>query len=305
MYKFFAGKFSDSQIFTEAILSFSNLFAIINDQIIRQEVTKQIQDNSIKIDSEEYTLKLFLTVLENVEVLIELSSKKILGDKKKFIVIFLIQAVKCIGRLVLILKYKNRISNSPAIENLNRKNVLDQLRIPAKIEMETDNSSLTITLKRSGKTIRKVAQTPPLYTRSFKPPKSEFEDFGLIHQSIKNAELIYVLKPIIHLGSIGLYGYNSWKSYFVHMFLDFYSIYHYYRNRNYMTVDQKKELSKRCVSMMLYILRSPFYDRYSNDKIDSFMRAMSRYVPFMKFIIEPYRKYIPQYQETYFHMFST
>lgn len=311
----FAGKFSESQIFTEALLSFSNLLVIGNDQIIRREVTKHEHPNPI--NSEEHKLKLFLTVLENVEVLIELTSKKILGDKKKFIVIFLIQAVKCIGRLVLIVKYKNRISNTPAIEHLDRKNIFKQLRQStatsggeASGSEEVRNSSVTLKLKRSGKIIRKVSQTPPLYSRSFKPPQEEPEleatdRFGALnHHAIKNAEIVYILKPMIHLGSVGLYGYNSWKSYFVSMFLDFYSIYQYYKHRNFMTSDQKKELSRRCVSMLLYILRSPFYDKYSNDKIDSFMRAMAKNIPFMKFIVEPYRQYIPQYQSTYFYMFS-
>lgn len=56
--------------------------------------------------------------------------------------------------------------------------------------------------------------------------------------------------------------------------------------------------------MLLYILRSPFYDQYSGDKIDSFMRAVSRTIPFAKLIVEPYRALIPHYQEQYFYMWS-
>lgn len=282
---------------------------IANDQIIRREVNKH--DVSNAINGEEHKLKLFLTVLENVEVLIEITSKKIIGDKKKFIVIFLIQAVKCIARLVLILKYKNRISSSPAIEHLDRKNLFKQQQpsTTAANEDVGNSSSFTLKLKRSGKIIRKVSQTPPLYTRSFKPPEPELlkasDRFGALnHRAIKNAELVYILKPMIHLGAVGLYGYKSWKSYLLSMFLDTYSIYQYYKHRNFMTADQKKELSRRCVSMLLYILRSPFYDKYACNKIDAFMQAMSKNIPFVKLIVEPYRQYIPQYQNTYFYMFS-
>ena len=83
------------------------------------------------------------------------------------------------------------------------------------------------------------------------------------------------------------------------------SIRQYYNNRQYLTSDQKKELSRRCVNMLLYVLRSPFYDQYSCDKIDSFMRAVSRLIPFAKLIVEPYRAYVPQYQESYFYMWSS
>lgn len=293
---------------TEGLLSFSNLLVIANDQIIRREINKHDLQNSI--NGEEHKLKLFLTILENLEVLIEITSRKILGDKRRFIVIFLIQAVKCMARLALILKFKNRISCSPAIEQLDRKNIFKQQQAGGTVADEEvgNSSSFTLKLKRSGKTIRKVSQTPPLYTRSFKPPEPELESndrFGALnHRSIKNAELVYILKPMIHLGAVGIYGYNSWKSYFLSMFLDAYSIYQYYKHRNFMTTDQKKELSRRCVSMLLYILRSPFYDKHASDKIDAFMRAMSKNIPFAKLIVEPYRQYIPQYQSTYFYMFS-
>jgi peroxin-16 len=314
---YFAGKLSDgSNILTEAMLSFSNLLVIFNDQIIQREVSRQQnEDDACRRNDEEHRLKLFLTILDNVEVLIEITSKKMFGDKRKFIVIFIIQAVKCIGRLVLLVKYKNRISQTPAIEYVDRKNVFKQ-RATNPLQPELNNetlssssslSSITLKLKRSGKTIRKVSNAPPIYTRNFRAPETELEPtdrFGALnHTAIKNAEIVYVLKPMLHLGSIAAFGYKSWKSYLVSLFLDTYSIYSYYKYRNYMTPDQKRELSRRCVNMLLYILRSPFYDKYSADKIDSFMRALNN-VPFARFIVEPYRQYIPNYQDTYFYMFS-
>lgn len=259
------------------------------------------------VNDEEQKLKLFLTILENIEVFIEISSKRVLGNRKKFIVIAIIQIVKCIGRLVLILKYKNRISKSPALEYLDRKNVLKQPQSTNPLQPELSKpASVVLKLKRSGKTIRKVSNSPPLYSRSFKVPDEleETDRFGSFnHNAIKNAELVYILKPILHLGSVATFGYKSWKSYLVSFFLDTFSIYQYYKHRNYMTSDQKKELSRRCVNMILYILRSPFYDQYSHDKIDSFMRALN-IIPFAKYIVEPYRQYIPSFQQTYFYMYS-
>jgi peroxin-16 len=108
----------------------------------------------------------------------------------------------------------------------------------------------------------------------------------------------------VHLGAVGVFGYNSWKSYLVSMFLDVFSIKQYYNNRQYLTSDQKKELSRRCVNMLLYVLRSPFYDKYSGDKIDAFMRALSRTIPFARLIVEPYRDLIPHYQKMYGYMWS-
>jgi Peroxisomal membrane protein (Pex16) len=76
---------------TEGLYSISNLMVLFNDQIIKKQLTKG--EPAIGNRTEE-NIKIFLSVLENVEVLIEISSKKILGDKRKFIIIFIIQAVK-------------------------------------------------------------------------------------------------------------------------------------------------------------------------------------------------------------------
>lgn len=287
-------------------MSLSHLMVIFNDHIIRKEVLKTEINH---FNDEEHKLKLFLTILENIEVFIEITSKRVLGNRRKFIVIFIIQVVKCIGKLVLVIKYKNRISKCPPLEYLDRKNLFknqEQQANPLQPEL-TAKSSVILKLKRSGKTIRKVSNAPPLYSRNFKVPEAELEEsdrFGMYnHKAIKNAELVYILKPILHLGSVAAFGYKSWKSYLLSMFLDVFSIYQYYKHRNYMTSEQKKELSRRCVNMLLYILRSPFYDQYSNDKIDSFMRALNK-IPFARLIVEPYRLYIPTFQNTYFYMFS-
>lgn len=295
---------------TEGLLSISNLIVLFNDQLIRRELSKG-RPQTVNHD-EEFKLKLFLTILENIEVFIEITSQKVLGTKKKFIIIFLIQAVKCIGRLVLVLKFKNRISTSPALEQVNRKHLEREL-ITSTSDIENlqpefnESSTITLKLKRSGKIIRKVnSQTPPLYARSFKTPELEPTDrFGSYnHHVIKKAEIIYILKPMIHLGSIGLFGYKSWKSYLLSMFFDLFSIRQYYSHRQSLTTEQKKEMSRRCVNLILYILRSPFYDQFSGRRIDSFMKALN-IIPFAKLIVEPYREYLPRYQDTYFYMWSS
>jgi len=85
-------------------------------------------------------------------------------------------------------------------------------------------SSLTIKLKRSGKVMRKIEGAPSLHTRSFRPPELQPTDrFGVYnHKAIKTAELVYIFKPMLHLSSCALFGYKSWKSYALSMFLDLY-----------------------------------------------------------------------------------
>jgi hypothetical protein len=58
-----------------------------------------LKDEPKYTNGTEEAIKLFLTVLENVEVLIEISSKRVLGNKRKFIIVFIIQAVKYVAQL--------------------------------------------------------------------------------------------------------------------------------------------------------------------------------------------------------------
>lgn len=90
--KFILGKVTDNSIITEGLFSLSNLMVLFNDQVIRRHLTKG-EPRCVSNETED-SIKLFLTVLENVEVLIEITSKQILGNKKKFFIVFLIQAVK-------------------------------------------------------------------------------------------------------------------------------------------------------------------------------------------------------------------
>lgn len=100
------------------------------------------------------------------------------------------------------MKYKNRISQCPAIESLDRKNLEKFRKTNAAtdiIQPELNDTSVTLQLKRSGKMIRKISHAPPMYCRTFNAPELAPSDrFGSLNsQAIKNAELVYILKPMV------------------------------------------------------------------------------------------------------------
>lgn len=134
---------------------------------------------------------------------------------------------RCIARLALMLKHKNAITTTPMLPPLNRKDdeplSMDSINAGNAF---CDTKSITFSLKRSGKIIRKVANAPPMFSRNFKPLHMNEEvpsssSFIKINSKLMTkAEIFYVMKPMIHLGSVGLFGYSSWKSWITSLMLD-------------------------------------------------------------------------------------
>lgn len=174
-----------------------------------------------------------------------------------------------------------------------------------KQDFEETTSTMTFKLKRSGKVIRKVANAPPLHSRDFRQYNNTAEETQICGINVKSAELVYIFKPLLHLGSVSLFGHNSWKSFTTSFLLDLLSIRMYYNYKNNLSLEQKKEVSRRCVAIMLYVFKSPFYDRYSKNKIEAFLTALSKFIPCANPIVNPLISYIPQWQSTYFYLWSS
>lgn len=125
------------------------------------------------------------------------------------------------------------ISN-PTIPVLQRREVL----VPNPTDFTFD--SVSFKLKRSGKVMRKVDSSPPIYSRTWKPVEenTHCDNNQTIEEGLAGvrlvAETLYVAKPIVHLASVGLWGNNAWKPWMASLLLDVarYNIVFMYRRRS-------------------------------------------------------------------------
>lgn len=218
------GRVNSSAIISELIYSLSNLLVLFNDRIIEKSKIQQTHN-----DHSQYKLKLLLTTLEYSEVFIELTAAKLWGETGRWFFITVVQLVKCIGRLVLKFNFKQVITQSPPIMALDRKNIDKIIAEDSAAENVPEtfgtSGSVTFTLKRSGRVMRKIEGAPPVYLRTWKPLENDPDVTPLLLQhpnqkQLMISEVLYILKPLIHLGSVGMFGYNSWKSFSVALFVD-------------------------------------------------------------------------------------
>lgn len=301
---------NSSTIVSELIYTLSNLLVLFNDRIIENARSTYIPN-----DRSKYKLKVLLTTLEYSEVFIELSAKKLWGERGRWIFITIVQIFKSIGRFVLKFYHREIIIQNPSIVALDRKNIEKTLANVSAEESvpemyDTVNSTFTFKLKRSGRTVRKVEGSPPVYLRSWKPLDPDIVDVPnsipiVTYKSLTTAEVLYILKPIAHLTSVGIFGINSWKSYSVALFIDLASLNMYRKNVRSLSPKQRLELSRRTIQLLLYIMRTPFYEKFTQRKLNAFINAIACTIPFSSTICQPLLEYIPQWQQTYFYMWST
>ncbi|GAB1866038.1 Peroxisomal membrane protein PEX16 [Camponotus japonicus] len=297
------GQLRNSSLAVELIYSMPNLIVLCNDLLMYSSKCKDL-----KIPQFESKIKIWLTVVEYTEILLEVSAEKLWGAKGKWLIIVVIQLFKTILRLLSIHVYKERMTKSPATPPLNRE----------KFNKAVDSIQLKegFVLKRSGTVIRSIKYSAPIEKRTWTAldskmnitmdltPKDQESEKNQ-EKICKLAESLYVTKPLLHLGCMYITSKKQWPPWLLSFIIDIVSLNMF--NRCPMALfnkEEKEELVRRRLSLLLYILRSPFYDKYSRVKINELLDALSTSVPFAKLLTNAVKKNLPYMQSMYFYMWS-
>ncbi|RUS81044.1 hypothetical protein EGW08_011210 [Elysia chlorotica] len=317
-----AGKFEDSAILSELLYSASNLLVLLNDTII-QSAAGIIP----KVPASQERLKNIITVLEYVGVFVEISAERMYGEFGRWAAIAVLQIVKCVCRFLMLVKFGVGIQAVPPMSPIDREAVLKQNESAAKdtnqnhaatSNGEANVPSMSFVLKRSGKTMRSLSTTEPLKFRDWKvpstngsqssgkPKKMTRDNLMPSRLTRKQAwgEILYILKPVLHLGSMCLCGQSSFKPWLVSSGLDLGSLC-LLGDGSDLNSQEKTELRRRALMLAMYLLRSPFYDRVSKEKLLQTLSALSNSIPGVSLALVPLMEYLPVWQRTYFYTWST
>jgi peroxin-16 len=71
-----------------------------------------------------------------------------------------------------------------------------------------------------------------------------------------------------------------------------------------LNVEEREEMKRRTLMMLMYLLRSPFYDRYSKEKLLFFLGILAHKVPGVRLIARPLLEYLPVWQQIYFYVWA-
>lgn len=300
---FYQGNTNSSALVSELIYGFSNSMVLLNDCIIQAHGA--IADSTA--DESKFRLKFTLTILENMEVFIEMSAKKIWGERGRWIFISIVQMMKCLCRFLLTFKYLENVVTHPPIATLDRKKVQRTLT-------ETRNKcgegtvDPTFKLKRSIRSVRKIEGSPPINLRLWKclDKNEHFDNNSAAHNFKRDKlivpEVLHILKPVIHLFSCSVYGQDSWESYCVALCTDLVSLRLNRKNSNLLTPEEKLEMSRRFAGTLMYLIRTPFYEKYTERKMMDSLKAFGTFIPFSGLIQQQLIQFIQHWREAYFYM---
>lgn len=297
-----AGRFADSHEISELVYSASNLLVLFNDSILRKGLKC-----AFTVSLSQQRLLTWLSVLEYVEVFLEMGACKLWGDVGRWLVIGLIQIIKAIFRLVLLLRYKSGIQTSPPIIPLDR---------GADFAGEDDDTGEqqddpAFVGQRSGRVIRPMGTTPSLQSRLWGAPSQKKSRRGLNGEKLHSrpthlnlqqtlAESVYIGKPLVHLLCLALCGKQSWKPWLVSGALDL-SSFAVLSERKFQNSWERSEMKRRTFLLLYYLLRSPFYDKYSEQKILLLLRLLADHIPGIGLVARPLMDYLPTWQKIYFY----
>ncbi|GAB5577752.1 peroxisomal biogenesis factor 16 isoform X4 [Prionailurus iriomotensis] len=244
-----AGRFADSHELSELVYSASNLLVLLNDGILRKELRKKLP-----VSLTQQKLLMWLSVLECVEVFMEMGAAKVWGEVGRWLVIALIQLAKAVLRMFLLIWFKAGLQTSPPIIPLDRET---QAHSPD-CDQSPGSQEQSYVGKRSNRVVRTLQNTPSLHSRHWGAPQQregrqqrQHEELSVpptplgLQETI--AESLYIARPLLHPVVDAL----------APVCLSLLS------DRKGLTRRERLELRRRTILLLYYLLRSPFYDRFS------------------------------------------
>lgn len=309
------GRFIASKELGELLYGMSNLLALFHDHIFRSNLNLPNYPGG----NDEKKFLLYLSVIESVEVFLEMAAPRLWGEIGKWLIVVMIQFIKAAIRLLLLCKQQPKLQKYPLVPLLNRQLVFQasrekeiqegrtQVQSPRQDEEKTNDTSEEKQVwqgKRSGRFVRSLASAPPNGFRSWKLPNSpsmDEENPTILNKKQFCAELLYVIRPILHLPCMFAFGEQSWSPWLFSLFADIASLSLHTQCNQRLTAVEKTEISRRFILMFFYLLRSPFYDRHTKHKILIVLNGLADNIPFVSIIIRPLLEYLPAWQRTYFY----
>ena len=316
------GNFRSSDVISELVYFATKMMALLHDLIYR----KKIAETHTFMWTNKTYFQAVLTVIEYTESFLEIGATRLWGDPGKWLVIFALQILKAALKTVLLFFFNSGMQHSPSLLFVREKVKRQKSN---EVTKETENDTLDMAWQeasstyekcdvwsgtRSGRVVRSLKSVPPKGFRDWKLPNRQHNveeqgvDYFRSNENLTNkekfAELAYILRPLGQLLTMFVYGEKSWKPWLLSLAVDVTSLYQL-ESKGKLQKYERDEILRRKASLLIYLLRSPFYDNYSKSKLLSLLDGIAKWVPGLRLVSVPLKEYLPVWQKMYSHNWST
>jgi len=294
---FLPERFAKSELAPEALSTVVGLVTVMNQHII---ATGPRHPNSsspslVAAVEETFPWPLLLSVVKETEVLVEMGAEYYLGRDHKWTPVATVETIKVLMRLLVLHKsgYKMLIDGgeTPNVgdqpDGLQFDPALGRGRIGTAPSTSRPDRAMQAMLKYRANVGESTRPSWIVGHSSTVPPHTsnpwEMKTRPHTNKALVVGEVLLILRPLLYVLLIRRYGLRSWLPWLLSLALDAtgmtvlysttvlpsYKVGNHLRPAATMSKLEKNELLRRQVLWALYLMRSPFFDCYTRQRLDN------------------------------------
>ncbi|KAE9622052.1 putative peroxisome membrane protein, Pex16 [Lupinus albus] len=302
--------FSNSEIVPEAVTTILGIITTINAHIIETAPTQDITGST---ESYSFPYSLFLSVLAGLESLVEGVAQHYYGDNKKWNFLVVTEATKVLVRLSLFRKsgYKMLLSgmetsnddtNSISLTSQDQSSLIrfgemepmTSNRVDQNHQREIAAECTMLSTCRVDQNHHQEAIIDPPVSVTERPTLFDIlSKKGLCGVLCFIGEVLFITRPLVSVLFIRKYSIRSWTPWFLSLAFDCIgmsilslvatSVAGRKERRIYLSASEKDEVKRRKLLFVLYILKDPFFSKYTRQKLESIEKVLEP-VPVIGFL---------------------
>ncbi|CAA6673620.1 unnamed protein product [Spirodela intermedia] len=284
-------RFSNSEIGPEAVYAFLGVISTVNQHIIDTIPSHGGPRGSGPSSS---SWPLCLSVLKDLETVVEVASQHFLGDDGKWNFIALTEATKVLVRLAQfkdcgyrILLQGGETSNSDeasSVSDIDPSGLGNPGRIGGYDPRNLEGRALSaLNMFAQNAKMNSEQMWVPRATTS--PPKTTlstlWSEKGLSGGFFVMGEVLCIIRPLVYVLFIRKYGIRSWTLVGILSYVTRRAAGDH--ERFALSVSEKNEMKRRKVLWALYVMRDPFFSNYARHRLETSEKYMHQ-VPLIGFL---------------------
>ncbi|KAH9724166.1 peroxisome biogenesis protein 16 [Citrus sinensis] len=300
-------RFSESEIGPEAVTTFLGIITAIYEHIIEMIPS---QKGSVSPEPHSFPYSLCISALKDLETLVEVVAQHYYGDKKKWNFIAITEATKVLVRLALFQNsgYKMLLHGG---ETLNVEMPSDDSKSQHDyLQNNYGHNSWNLegralsALNRFGENARTASEPRPTLSKLLSAK-------GTIGALFVMGEVLFITRPLIYVLFIRKYGIRSWIPWFLSLAVDFTGLgflslatrsRHAGKEQTFhLSTSEKDELKRRKLLWALYLMRDPFFSKYTRQRLESSGKQLES-IPIIGFLTEKIIELVDGAQTRYTYM---